>query len=145
MIYGRLFKLKQLDEFYMSDPRYGKKTNDAALKLGLYTTKFNGKFYQEKKNSFYSFFCLIFEIDIDTSNGYYQAVLDLVDRFFDGDIEPQFFEETIRYLFVTDAYVLFTIDKLVHAFVKQVKKNHLHDGEKKDELTCPFFNCRFKR
>ncbi|CAO3596650.1 unnamed protein product [Absidia cylindrospora] len=100
MIYGRLFKLKQLDVLYMSNPHYGKRTNEAALKLGLYTTKFN---------------------DIDTSRGYYQSVLDLVDRFFEGDIEPQFFEESIRYLFVTDAYLLFTIDKLVHAFVKQIQ------------------------
>lgn len=61
-------------------------------------------------------------LDIDTSNGYYQAVLGIIDRFFDGEIEPQLFEESMRYFFVTDAYLLFTIDKLVHTFVKQVKR-----------------------
>jgi paired amphipathic helix protein Sin3a len=47
-------------------------------------------------------------------------VLGIIDRFFDGEIEPQLFEESMRYFFVTDAYLLFTIDKLVHTFVKQV-------------------------
>ncbi|KAI8092967.1 uncharacterized protein BX664DRAFT_260824 [Halteromyces radiatus] len=100
MIYGRLLKLKQLNEEYMKDPRHGKKTNQVALQLGLYSNKFD---------------------DISTSNGYYNAVLDLIDRFFDGEVEPQLFEESIRYFFVTDAYLLFTIDKLVHAFVKQIQ------------------------
>ncbi|CAO3597100.1 unnamed protein product [Absidia cylindrospora] len=100
MIYGRLLKLKQLNEVYTKDPRYGKKTNQVALQLGLYSVKFD---------------------DINTSNGYYHAVLGLLDRFFEGDIEPQSFEESVRYFFVTDAYLLFTIDKLVHAFVKQIQ------------------------
>ncbi|KAI8342641.1 hypothetical protein BC941DRAFT_389690 [Chlamydoabsidia padenii] len=100
MIYGRLLKLKTLNEAYMADRRYAKQTNEVALQLGLYTTKFN---------------------DIDTSNGYYQAILGLIDRFFEGEIEPQLFEESMRYFFVTDAYILFTIDKLVHALVKQIQ------------------------
>lgn len=43
MIYGRLLKLKTLNKTYMEDPRYGKKTNDVALQLGLYSSKFDGK------------------------------------------------------------------------------------------------------
>lgn len=59
-------------------------------------------------------------LDVDTSNGYYNALLDLIDRLFDGDIDQTMFEEKARYLFATEVYVLFTIDKLVHSIIKQV-------------------------
>lgn len=45
----------------------------------------------------------------------------MIDKFFDGDIDQQVFEEHTRYIFVTDAYLLFTIDKLVHSMVKQIQ------------------------
>ncbi|KAI8071743.1 hypothetical protein BC940DRAFT_293603 [Gongronella butleri] len=101
MIYGRLLRLKVLDQDYISHPKeHGKKPNKIALQLGLYTSKYD---------------------DIDTTKGQYQAILDLIDRFFEGEVEPQMFEEATRFLFVTDAYILFTIDKLVHTFVKQIQ------------------------
>lgn len=59
-------------------------------------------------------------VDIDLSSGYYNALLELIDRFFDGDLDQVMFEEKTRYLFVTEAHVLFTIDKLVHSIIKQV-------------------------
>lgn len=59
-------------------------------------------------------------VDIDLSSGYYNALLELIDRFFDGDLDQAMFEEKTRYLFVTEAHVLFTIDKLVHSIIKQV-------------------------
>jgi histone deacetylase complex regulatory component SIN3 len=46
----------------------------------------------------------------------------MIDRFFDGDIDQQVFEEHTRYIFTTDAYLIFTMDKLVHSMVKQVGK-----------------------
>lgn len=60
-------------------------------------------------------------LDIDLSAGYYNALLELIDRFFDGDLDQAMFEEKTRYLFVTEAHVLFTIDKLVHSIIKQVR------------------------
>lgn len=61
-------------------------------------------------------------LDLDYSNGTYGALLDLIDKFFDPDynIEQQTFEECCRYIFGTEAYILFTIDKLVSALIKQV-------------------------
>ncbi|CAO3621024.1 unnamed protein product [Cunninghamella blakesleeana] len=99
-IYDRLRRVKELDIKTKSDPRYAKKTSKVALELGLYTTKFD---------------------DIDISNGYYAATLEVIDRFFDGEIEGQSFEEYLRYYFATDTYVLYTVDKLVNAFVKQIQ------------------------
>lgn len=58
--------------------------------------------------------------DIDMSNGGYHCVLDLIDRFFDGELDQATFEDSVRYIFPTQAYELFTIDKLTHAVIKQV-------------------------
>jgi paired amphipathic helix protein Sin3a len=73
----------------------------------------------------YFFFTKVFFFsfykDLEIENGYYQTVLDLIDRFFDGDIDQQLFEEHTRYIFVTDGYLLFTVDKLAHAVVKQIQ------------------------
>ncbi|KAI8976142.1 hypothetical protein BDB01DRAFT_853430 [Pilobolus umbonatus] len=100
MLYARLQKLKELDAKMKANPHMGKRVNKAAIDLGLYSNRFD---------------------DVDVSNGYYQAVLEMIDRFFDGDIDQQIFEEHSRYIFVTDAYLIFTIDKLVHQMVKQIQ------------------------
>lgn len=100
MMYERLAKLKRLDEEMRNNPDKGKKMNSIALELGLYSNRFD---------------------DVDTSNGYYNALLDLIDRLFDGDIDQTMFEEKARYLFATEVYVLFTIDKLVHSIIKQMQ------------------------
>ncbi|KAK9768683.1 hypothetical protein K7432_000515 [Basidiobolus ranarum] len=60
--------------------------------------------------------------DMDYANGdYYQEFLDLVDRLFEGEIDQQGYEEGMRYLFGIHAYVVFTIDKLVMAILRQIQ------------------------
>lgn len=76
---------------------------------------------KEKNNTYRAVVLLLF-VDVDVSSGFYSAVLEMIDRFFDGDIDQQVFEEQTRYIFVTDAYLIFTIDKLVHSMIKQVHK-----------------------
>lgn len=100
MLYQRLCKLRELDVEMKKDPTMGKRINKAARELGLYSSRFD---------------------DVDVSKGYYAAILEMIDRFFDGDIDQQVFEEHTRYIFVTDAYLIFTIDKLVHSMVKQIQ------------------------
>ncbi|CEI90614.1 Putative Paired amphipathic helix protein Sin3b [Rhizopus microsporus] len=100
MLYERLDRLKAMDDTMRKNPSMGKRVNKVALDLGLYSTRYD---------------------DIDLSKGYYQAVLELIDKFFDGDIDQTLFEEYTRYVFVTDAYLLFTIDKLVHTMIKQIQ------------------------
>ncbi|ORX58826.1 hypothetical protein DM01DRAFT_1301529 [Hesseltinella vesiculosa] len=101
MIYGRLLRLKKLDEAQAKTAAgYDKKPNKGAMQLGLYTTKYDA---------------------IDTSEGFYKVILTMIDRFFEGEMEVQMFEDFTRHLFVTDAYILFTIDKLIHTFVKQIQ------------------------
>lgn len=45
----------------------------------------------------------------------------MIDRFFDGEMEQAQFEESVRYLFVTDGYLLFTVDKITQSLVKQIQ------------------------
>lgn len=57
---------------------------------------------------------------MDFSHGYYYALLDLVDIFFDGSVDQTTLEECARYMFGTKGYMIFTIDKLVMLLVRHV-------------------------
>jgi paired amphipathic helix protein Sin3a len=67
-------------------------------------------------------------LKMDTKKGYYNVLLALIDKLFEGNIDQQTFEESVRYIFGTDAYILFTIDKLVLSLVRHVNytKNHIY-------------------
>lgn len=47
-------------------------------------------------------------------------MLSLIDKLFEGEIDQQTFEECVRYIFGGDAYIMFTIDKLVLSLVRDV-------------------------
>ncbi|KAI9319643.1 hypothetical protein BX666DRAFT_1853580 [Dichotomocladium elegans] len=93
--YSRLLKMKQIDVAYRKDPAKTKKENKAPVEL-------------ESDN-------------MDFSHGYYYALLDLVDIFFDRSIDQTTFEECTRYMFGSKAYIMFTIDKLVMLIIR-----HMH-------------------
>ena len=125
MLYSRLNKLRALDAEMQANPHMGKRVNKVARDLGLYNNRFEGK-KEMWDTSWRKELTLLYDtIEIDTSKGCYQAVLEMIDRFFDGDIDQQVFEEHTRYVFVTDAYLIFTIDKLVHSMVKQVREQYV--------------------
>ncbi|KAG0183135.1 Transcriptional regulatory protein sin3 [Apophysomyces sp. BC1021] len=100
MVYERLLKMKMLSDDIKENPSKGKVFNKVAIDLGLYSDRFD---------------------DIDLSQGYYQALLDLIERFFDGDLDQAMFEDSARYIFVNNVHIMFTIDKLIHALIKQVQ------------------------
>ncbi|KIJ63064.1 hypothetical protein HYDPIDRAFT_93065 [Hydnomerulius pinastri MD-312] len=53
---------------------------------------------------------------------FYDLMLESCERLFDNEIEQHVFEEQMRYMFgVKDAYRIFTIDKVLGAFIKQVQ------------------------
>ncbi|CAO3642759.1 unnamed protein product [Cunninghamella blakesleeana] len=99
MIYSRLFKIKKKSEEMAKDPRCYS-VNETAEQLGLISSRFE---------------------DVDISQGGYKALLDQIDRFFDSDIDAATFEENIRFLFKTDAYTIFNIDKLIQTIIKQIQ------------------------
>ncbi|KAI8070511.1 hypothetical protein BC940DRAFT_16381 [Gongronella butleri] len=99
ILYSRLNKMKRLSERMANDPNTHYQ-NETAVTLGLRFARFD---------------------DIDLSQGHYRALLEQIDRYFDSDVDANTFEEIARFLFTTDAYVLFNVDKVVHAIIKQIQ------------------------
>lgn len=66
------------------------------------------------------FFFQALDYQANFSSGYYQALLTLIEKFFEGDVDQQSFEEISRYIFGSKAYVMFTIDKVVLALIRHV-------------------------
>ncbi|KAI8971599.1 hypothetical protein BDF20DRAFT_837905 [Mycotypha africana] len=122
--YERLYKFRRLDRDYRLNGDKTKAKNKAALQLNTPSVVFNG-------------------VEIDFRNGYYRALLKLVDQFFDDEFDQYVFEECVRYIYGTEAYEIFTIDKLMLAIIRQLycivtdpeaqeilsffKKNHEHE------------------
>lgn len=53
---------------------------------------------------------------------YYPALLDLIEKLFDGDsIDQNMYEECIRFMFGIEGYVVFTIDKVLGGLVKMAQ------------------------
>jgi paired amphipathic helix protein Sin3a len=48
----------------------------------------------------------------------------MAERLFEGEMDPNTFEESLRVMYGTKAYVLFTLDRVIAAIVKQVS-DHL--------------------
>ncbi|KAK4516705.1 Global transcription regulator sge1 [Mucor velutinosus] len=122
--YDRLYQMKQLDRAYRTNGPEAKALTKAALDLHVTGKDYNG-------------------VHMDFKRGYYQALLKLIDRYFDDAFDQTMFEECARYIFGNKAYVLFTIDKLMQSIMRQLhqivtdmkaqkilsffKKNHEHE------------------
>ncbi|KAL6453750.1 SIN3 Transcriptional regulatory protein SIN3 [Candida maltosa Xu316] len=81
-------------------------------------------------------------IEIVGSKDCYKQVLELSERLIEGDIEHQWFEESLRQGYRNKAYKLYTIDKVVQAMVK-----HMHTmivDAKTSEMIVLFENDRLK-
>ncbi|KAI9014417.1 hypothetical protein CLU79DRAFT_767523 [Phycomyces nitens] len=103
MAYGRLEKLKAEDAEYKLNPGKEEDTNKIALELDT----INRRMSVDK---------------MGLNRGHYHALLNLIDKFFEENIDQQQFEESARYIFGTKAYVIFTIDKLILTLIR-----HIHD------------------
>ncbi|KAI9259908.1 hypothetical protein BY458DRAFT_517000 [Sporodiniella umbellata] len=101
VLYDRLHKMKKLDAEFRKDQEKSKKACKEALDLGITPRRFKA-------------------LRVDTKQGYYNVLLALIDKLFEGDIDQQTFEESVRYIFGADAYTLFTIDKLVLSLVRHI-------------------------
>jgi paired amphipathic helix protein Sin3a len=49
---------------------------------------------------------------------YYDTLLDLVEKFFDGELDSNTFEESVRFMYGIEGYLIFTIDTVVGALIK---------------------------
>ncbi|KAK6874702.1 Transcriptional regulatory protein SIN3 [Candida tropicalis] len=81
-------------------------------------------------------------IEIVGSKDCYKQVLDLSAKLIEGDIEHQWFEETLRQGYRNKAYKIYTVDKVVQAMIK-----HMHtmiSDTKTSEMMVLFENDRLK-
>ncbi|KAI9469126.1 MAG: hypothetical protein EXX96DRAFT_492645 [Benjaminiella poitrasii] len=101
MLYERLYKMKSLDSEFKKNPEKAKKASVDAHDLGITPRRFKA-------------------LNMDLKRGYYNVLLSLVDKLFEGEIDQQTFEECVRCIFGGDAYVMFTIDKLVLSIVRHI-------------------------
>ncbi|BGP23232.1 paired amphipathic helix protein Sin3a [Rhodotorula toruloides] len=51
---------------------------------------------------------------------YYEHMLELAEKLFDGEIDQQTYEEQLRYMAGVRAYPLFTLDKLISTAIKHI-------------------------
>ncbi|KAG7097684.1 hypothetical protein E1B28_005009 [Marasmius oreades] len=57
-----------------------------------------------------------------SANYFYDLMLESCERLFDNEIEQSAFEEQMRHMFgIKEAYKIFTVDKLIGVFIKQVQ------------------------
>lgn len=52
---------------------------------------------------------------------YYDTLLDLTEKFFEGELDSNTFEESVRYMYGIEGYIVFTIDKIVGALIKSAQ------------------------
>ncbi|KAF8323928.1 hypothetical protein DL93DRAFT_2070048 [Clavulina sp. PMI_390] len=65
---------------------------------------------------------------------FYGFTLACCEQLFDSQMEPSVFEDNIRFMYDIKAYIMFTIDKLVAATVKQVQ-TVISDSRSQDLIT----------
>ncbi len=56
---------------------------------------------------------------------YYTHLLSMAERLFENEVDVNTYEETLRLMLGTKAYIMFTMDRVVAAIVKQVSTSCL--------------------
>jgi paired amphipathic helix protein Sin3a len=79
------------------------------------------KLIKEKKDQSFFFF-LLANIPVDD---YYPVFLDMVRNLLDGNMDSSSYEDSLREMFGIHAYIAFTMDKIIHNCVRQVKTKNL--------------------
>ncbi|GAC71740.1 gluconate kinase [Moesziomyces antarcticus T-34] len=52
---------------------------------------------------------------------YYDTLLDMCEKLFDGDVDQATYEESVRYMYGIEGYIVFTLDKVIGALIKVVQ------------------------
>lgn len=120
-LYERLLEVKNINDEVNKEIK-SRKVTTFAKDLGLISTQLT-------------------ELGLDfNSSDAYQELLSLSKRLIEGDIEHQWFEESLRQAYNNKAFKLYTIDKVVQAFVKHT--HTLISDSKTSEIMLLFQNDR---
>ena len=108
--------MKELSKELAANPPPIEKLNPIAVEMGL--QKSDGKLIY--LNDFSSFCKFQIETRFNSEDRYSALVQNLLELI-DGRIETNEFEENARYMFLTSAYMAFTLDKIASSITKQVR------------------------
>ena len=94
--------MKELSDVLARNPPRGGRINPTAIELGLHP-----KGAQDAR--------------MFTDRNRYTELLRISHELVEGRMDNSEFEERVRQMYGTSAYLMFTIDKVLHAIVKQVR------------------------
>lgn len=125
LLYARLSKMKQLGvEMTQERTGHGKsadrskgRANPIALELGLQDPSTGPAAIVGATAASANGDQTVSGITLHPSR-YYDTLLDLTEKFFDGELDSNTFEESVRYMYGIEGYIVFTIDKVVGALIK---------------------------
>ncbi|WWC68464.1 uncharacterized protein I206_102392 [Kwoniella pini CBS 10737] len=104
ILYSRLVMCKDIAEELSTNKK--QPINPLAIKLGL----------AEPDSQFYGI-----EDGENPAQHYYGHLLSMAEKLFEGEVDNAQYEETLRVMFGTKAYIMFTVDRVIAAIVKQVQ------------------------
>ena len=114
LLYSRLLTAKQVSRTLVRDGSYPWIPNPIAVELGMNDVSW-GSTTAVPVNAINE--------EIDTDH-FYRLLLNCIEKLFDGELEQTTFEDFARITFGTEAYQLFTVDKVIGILNKQVNNNH---------------------
>ncbi|OCF56596.1 paired amphipathic helix protein Sin3a [Kwoniella mangroviensis CBS 10435] len=104
ILYSRLVMCKDIAEKLASEKK--QPINPLAIKLGL----------AEPDSHFFGI-----EDGENPAQHYYGHLLSMAERLFENEVDNAHFEETLRVMFGNKAYIMFTVDRVIAAIVKQAQ------------------------
>ena len=104
-MYSRLKRCKDIADKLAQDKQ--QPVNPLAIKLGLADPETQNFGIEAGENP---------------AQYYYQNLLSLAEKLFENELDVNSFEETLRFMFGTKAYIMFTLDRVVATIVKQVRE-----------------------
>ncbi|KAF9245891.1 hypothetical protein BU15DRAFT_85551 [Melanogaster broomeanus] len=114
LIYSRLIMCKEDGAKHVSENLNPMQCNPIAIELGLDDPNGPGAVLRQAMEA------LGEQQPSSTPNLVYMYFLGACEKLFDNELEVGLFEEHMRWFFGNEAYLLFTLDKLIAAFIKQV-------------------------
>jgi hypothetical protein len=110
LLYSRLLKARQISRELMKDRSCPWVANPTAVELGINDSSWGSTAAAPVCGTREST-----ELD-----HFYRFLLNCIEKLFDGELDQSAFEDYARVTFGTQAYQLFTIDKVINALNKQV-------------------------
>jgi paired amphipathic helix protein Sin3a len=104
LLYSRLLHCKNIAAKLAAEKK--QPINPMAIKLGL----------ADPETQFYGI-----EKGENPAQHYYGHLLSIAEKLFENEVDVGTYEETLRLMFSTKAYTMFTLDRVVAAIVKQTQ------------------------